>query len=259
MTLIVGIKCSDGVVMGADSVATLGPAILGQPTVTQTAAKLRLVDDAVIVGVSGPLGLAQLFGERIDHAWRKMDLGHAKMTMPDAQRRIRDGLLIDIGPSVTVAKAAGLPAMALTDTLVALPIGGIKGEHGLIYCDNIGTPEAMDDIPFAAIGSGQSLADPFLAFLRRVFWPDKLPTLADGVFAAVWTLQQAIAVTPGGIGGPIQMATLSKKDGKLSAELMPSDVLGEHLENIKRAEQYLAAFATESPSVASDPPSFPHK
>ena len=34
--------------------------------------------------------------------------------------------------------------------------------------------QATEDIPFIAVGSGQSLADPFLAFLRRIFWSDRL-------------------------------------------------------------------------------------
>ncbi len=38
MTLIIGIKCSDGIVMGADGAATF--ATLGQPTIRQETKKL---------------------------------------------------------------------------------------------------------------------------------------------------------------------------------------------------------------------------
>ena len=53
MTLVVGVRCADGVVMGADSAATFGGA--GTPTVTQPVRKLDVIDEEVIVvlGVSG--------------------------------------------------------------------------------------------------------------------------------------------------------------------------------------------------------------
>ena len=64
--------------------------------------------------------------------------------------------------------------------------------------------QATADIPFIAVGSGQPLADPFLAFIRRVFWKDHLPNLNEGIFAALWALSQAIEVNPGGVSNPIQ-------------------------------------------------------
>jgi len=57
MTLIVAMKCSDGVVVGADSAATLGS--FGEQTVKEIATKLYIVKDSLILGLSGPVGLAQ--------------------------------------------------------------------------------------------------------------------------------------------------------------------------------------------------------
>lgn len=86
----------------------------------------------------------------------------------------------------------------LTSSLIALPIGGISGRPELIQFDYMGMPEmASEDLPSVAIGSSQQLADPFLAFLRRVFWKEKAPHWTDGVFATVWTLLQAIQITLG--------------------------------------------------------------
>ena len=33
------------------------------------------------------------------------------------------------------------------------------------------------DMPFISLGSGKMSADPFLGFLRKVYWPSNLPTI----------------------------------------------------------------------------------
>ena len=62
-----------------------------------------------------------------------------------------------------------------------------------------------------SMGSGQMLCDPFLGFLRRIFWPKVQPTLSEGIFAVTWALQYAIDLNTGGIDGPIQIAILVPK------------------------------------------------
>src|SRR3989442_124393 len=59
MTLIVGILCQDGIVVGADGAASLG--VLGQMTARQPVKKLSLMASPLpmIVGVSGSVGMAQ--------------------------------------------------------------------------------------------------------------------------------------------------------------------------------------------------------
>lgn len=69
MTLIVGIKCDDGIVLGADGAATLG--VMGQSTVRQATKKLDILKESVVVGVSGPVGLAQrIRGEIETYSYR---------------------------------------------------------------------------------------------------------------------------------------------------------------------------------------------
>ena len=59
MTLIVGLLCRDGVVVGADGAASLGPAV-GVYTVRQSVKKLFRVQGNMIFGVSGAVGMGQL-------------------------------------------------------------------------------------------------------------------------------------------------------------------------------------------------------
>ena len=168
MTLIVGAKCSDGVVLGADGAATLGDPALGQSTVIQPVRKLKTLKGRMVMGVSGAVGLGQLYSDRVEALGREKQLRHG-VSLPDTQRMIFDAIYKDAGPAL---ERTG--QFAHTQSVVALPVGGPDGRPELIQCNHVGSAEAAtDDLPFVAIGSGQGIADPFLAFLRGVFWPDK--------------------------------------------------------------------------------------
>lgn len=99
---------------------------------------------------------------------------------------------------------------------------------------------------YVSMGGGQSIADPFLALMRKVFWKDAMPTLAEGIFATVWALQHTIEVNPGGVNGPIHLATLTWKDGNVGgtqiARLLDPGEIEQHLESMASAEKHLAGF-----------------
>jgi len=253
MTLIIGVKCTNGIVMGADSAATLG--VLGMSTVLQPVAKLSIVGhDQVIVGVSGPLGLGQLYVDRVDRVWDSIKAE----SVPEICRKLRDELLKDALVAFQVANLArqvvGSVAQqsALTHTMVALASGG---QPQLVQFDYQCLPEVTTDVPFAAIGSGENIADPFLAFLRHVFWRDKPPNLAEGIFAAVWTLLHAIPTAPAGIGGPIRITTLTIQGAQVSTRHLEAAEIKEHEEAVDEAENLLRTFKTgQRPTPRESPP-----
>jgi hypothetical protein len=67
---------------------------------------------------------------------------------------------------------------------------------------------------FGSMGSGQMLADPFLAFVCRVLWDNEMPSVDRGKFGVYWVLAHTIKLAPGKVGPPIQLATLreNRKD-----------------------------------------------
>ena len=76
MTLIVGFKCSDGIVMGADGAATFGN--LGQGIIRQPIKKLEIIGNYTILGISGKVGLGQMFKAELENSsnnniWHKKD------------------------------------------------------------------------------------------------------------------------------------------------------------------------------------------
>lgn len=237
--------------MGADGAATLGN-VAGLRTVLQPMAKLSIVRQQVIVGVSGPVGLGQLYVDRVDHLWDSI----REEFISEVCRKLRSAFLQDAQVALQVASLArqviGQIAQesAFTQTLVAL---APRRSPQLVQFDYQCSPEvATDDLPFVAIGSGQGIADPFLAFLRRVFWKDTLPSLSGGIFAVMWTLLHAIETALGGISRPIQIATLSVKDTQPSAAFLSEAELKEHEVARSEAEDHLRNFRTEQQPTGAE-------
>jgi hypothetical protein len=244
--------------MGADSGATMGDYVSGLRTVMQPMTKLDIVGDKAIVGVSGPVGLGQLYLDsvnRIHNEFRDLDA-------PTICRKLRDEFRKDAEVALHMAAMAiqvlGSQARvgAVTTTLVAL---AAKNEPHLIQLDCECCPEmATTDLPFMSIGSGQLIADPFLAFLKRLFWKERLPSVSDGIFAVAWTLEHAIKTAPGGIAGPITLGVLTIEGTQPKARLLSKDELKEHQQVVGQAENYVRKFREELlPGVKESEPPHP--
>ena len=256
MTLIVGIKCSDGIVVAADGAATLG--FLGQQTVKQPVKKLCFIGDEVILAVSGPTGLGQRIEGTIGELYKdKKNLLQKKPYKLMSEIRVAlwtKHFEFEMKVAAIAQTTIGPAALsdAVSSTVLALPV---RNEPFLIQFNSQGSPEyATDNLPFLAIGSGQNIADPFLAFLRRVFWPNKLPTLSEGVFAAVWSLHHSITVHPGGVADPKQVAVLEKMDGNSwKLRELPPEELQEHEQFARTAEKHVSDFSMESKPRSDEP------
>jgi 20S proteasome alpha/beta subunit len=253
MTIAIGLKCSDGVVMEADGAATLGD--VGLRTIVQPTTKLSIIDDRIIFGFSGPVGLSQLLYDRACTACR----GIQNRGLPAACRLLRDEFLKDATTAFQTAALArnvvgGIASENIVHhTLLALEV---ESRPQLIQFDYQCHPEwTTDALPFVTIGSGQPIADPFMAFIRQVFWRDRLPSLAEGRLAVYWTLEHAIRTAPGGIGRPIQIATLeTNEDKNLLARILSKEELKEHEVAITAVEEHLQNFQSAQRPEADLPP-----
>src|ERR1700730_12160564 len=66
MTVIVGISCSDGVVIGSDSAMVAGRATTGYTIERQSdVLKIEVIGDDIITAVTGAMGLAQRFNDQV--------------------------------------------------------------------------------------------------------------------------------------------------------------------------------------------------
>lgn len=233
--------------MAADSAATLGQ--MGQQTVIQsTTKKLNVLLDKIIVAVSGPVGLSQRLAGEVDRLWREKAFRDLKPFQ--VMTRLREEFWKHVGLEYRIAAEVSRvigPAAAAQDAicsvLVALPV---ERQAVLFQFDQQCSPEEVtSQLPFASIGSGQQIADPFLAFLRRIFWKDTEPNLNDGLFAAVWTVEHAIKASPGGVAGPIQVATIERSGSDWEVHEYLEEELGEHKQAAAAAETRLAEFKAE--------------
>lgn len=250
MTLIVGIRCSDGVVMASDSAATMGAGLLatiGQQHVT----KVRKLGGAMLFGSSGPVGMSQLICEALESHWSDFK---AQRTPEGAMRSVAIAIVDQIKPfmeSVKLMRPFGYDiGNCLCRSLVAMPV---KGQGCLFSFDYNGQPEqATKELPFVAIGSGQLIADPFLAFIKRLLWANKEPTLAEGRFAAVWTIEHVKRTNPGGVEGTTQLGVLTSAvgEGKASADVFGEDHVQEHCQQITSVEE---AFTRQVRSASITP------
>ena len=254
MTLIVGVQCSDGVVLGADSGATyVAGNTVGNPTAMQPTEKLHSIDNSVIMGVSGPVGLAQLYLDRVSTLWFQ-SLKQETVTIADTQRLVSKVLFEDANLAASRARSIlggsqNWLSMVGTHSLLALPAGPSR-DPTMLQIDFSGATEAAsEDLPFVSIGSGQPIADPFLAFLRRVFWNNDTPTVQDGIFATVWTLQHAINDSASRFAAPVTVAVL-KEDG---ARHLATEEVADHLQHVDDFEREMRSSQVPAKSVAIPP------
>jgi hypothetical protein len=172
-------------------------------------------------------------------------------------RELRNELWQDVLPALERGKAAAAmvggqvaSASAICFTMIGLPI---SRKPVLLQFDHQCAPEeATRELPFIALGSGQAIADPFLAFLREIFWKDKEPSIGDGVFAATWTLLHSIRTAPGGIAEPIEIAVLKKENGDLAGRILDPAELEEHRLSVAAAEEHLADYRSELSTEPGD-------
>lgn len=244
MTAIVGIKCRDGIVIGSDSSATFGP----HPnikTIEQPCKKVEVISNQVILTGTGSVGLHQRFREIVTKYWA------------DKKYRL---------PGGTVSKtqfdiAKELSALAIQDFVSTM---ADKGQYGALLAFPAGgslhlcefqvadfQPEFKEgQIWFVSMGSGQTITDPFLGLMRRVFWPNDLPSLSEGTFVATWTLDHVIRLNTGGINAPSQIAIL---DSKMNASLLDNDKISEHTTLVQGAEAHMAQFRSVLSGAGATP------
>lgn len=232
MTILVGVYCTDGIVIGADGSVTFTTG--QQRTIEQpTKKKIEIIGERVIVASSGSWGHAQRFQHVVKELWNnnnfknkgRIDIG--KMLSRNGIEEFQQTYVQQISLSVLVACPAREGPL-----LLELP-GGVAGFQ----------PEVKtDELWYVSVGSGQLIVDPFLAFFRSIFWKDRPPNLHGGIFITLWALLHACEVNPGGINEPITIAVLEKKKGQLLARTLTEDELAERRNAVKDATEHIASF-----------------
>ena len=231
MTALVGIRCKDGVVIGADGSATFGD---GQHrTIEQPAKKIEIIDNHVIVAGSGYVGHAQRFCHVVRNLWRDQQF-KGKDAIAIGKMLSQTGIKDFKETGVTQLNYSALVAYSAKEGMSLCELPSAEGFQPEI--------KMTDGNWWVAAGSGQTILDPLLAFFRSIYWREEAPTLRGGIFTALWALLHACEVNPGGINEPISIAILEHGKKRISARLLPEKELSEHRNMVKDASVHMASF-----------------
>ncbi len=237
MTAIVGILCKDGVVIGCDSARTI------DGIVEQPAEKLKIIGKSIIVAGTGDVGYINRHLNTISDMWEN-ELFEPKEneTQFDIANRIsyltlsefyKSNFYVNTNQSQTIINNFNVGSLIAFPYLDKFYLCQIQSQtiQPLIYDSNYW---------YCSMGSGCLITDPFLGFIREVFWNEnKLPTLIEGIFCVYWALSMAIKINTGGVNGPIHVATLTKSSNGFMAKELSEDELREHHFNIEEAKNAL--------------------
>ena len=233
MTLLVGIKCTDGIVIGSDSAVTFEDA-RGLWTISQFhSKKIEVLDERIVVAGTGDSGLNQRFIEIVKGNWQNhQNEGAVELARRISSRAIENFASTGLTP-IHEHRRYG--------ALVAIPLGG-AGE--LIEFPLDLQPELKtDENWYVSMGEGQTVADPLLGFVRSIFWEEGPPNRQEGIFAVTLVLELAFTMAPAGISAPIQIATLQRdSDRNFTSRRLSEDEITEHRNAAENALNYFREF-----------------
>lgn len=233
MTVLVGVRCSDGVAIGADSIAT---SAAGQFPLIHLDAdpKIRIFNNRVIVATSGPVGYAQ----RLDyHVQAALDGGvFTNFTAREAVANIPRRFLPDL--QETRAPNWGQDGLRFGALIAAVVRDGP-------FLAEFGSTDFQPELKngrtfFVSIGSGQILAGPFLAFVCRVLWKGNMPDVDHGKFGVYWVLAHTLKLAPGKVGPPIRLATLRQLGSDWVAREQDTQESAQYIDEL---ENHIGQFA----------------
>lgn len=225
MTAIVGVLCHDGIVIGSDSSTTFTHG--NMRTIEQKGEKIEIVESRVIVAGTGPIGLGQRFCNIVKNTWNNNEF---KGNAMEVCKGLSKAYIQDFHSTFLNKNMYG--------ALVAFPC-----EQKLYLCEfdtEVFQPELKtNNIWYCSMGSSQPITDPFLALIREIYWKEDLPSVNEAIFAVTWTLDHAVQINPGGVNGPVKIATLQKVDKSFEARKLDEHELDEHRQCVEDAKTTL--------------------
>jgi len=195
--------------------------------------KIHIFNDVIVMATTGPVGYAQRLYHHIDLAIKGNVF--TNFTAREVTSNISSRIITDLQGSKAPSwpqeglRFGGLMAAAVKD-------GPLLAEFGTT---DFQAELKTGKIFFGSMGSGQLLADPFLAFVCRVLWDSKMPTVDKGKFGVYWVLAHTIKLAPGKVGLPIHLVTLRQVNGAWVAKEQDTQ---ESAQYIKELEDYIGCF-----------------
>ena len=248
MTVVVAFLCTDGVVIGADSM--LSVSMGNVPVAQHMAKKVHILQGNQIAGYAGNPGFAARFRALVDLNLRNLTadrhpLVYASLITKSAQQEFE-------------ATKINLGNLDL-NTVLAFPHK--DAFHCCAFESPALQPRLLDkDHFFVSFGTGAVATNPFLRFLYNVFCQGNQPPLREAIFLTTWALKYAIETIPGGVATPLYIGVLNQgADGQSIARELSDDDIREHEEAMNDARQALRDWrdSLHAPTADKDAPCKP--
>jgi hypothetical protein len=111
----------------------------------------------------------------------------------------------------------------------------------------------QDNLFYVSMGSGQMLADPFLAFVKRVLWKDKMPDVERAKIGIYWALNYTCGQAVGMVGGDLKLGVLRKQGVDWTASIQDTQEQAQYVaaleEQFDLDKLFLEAKASEPPKL----------
>jgi 20S proteasome alpha/beta subunit len=289
MTVIVGILCSDGVVIGTDSAMAAGRAQSGYTIERQDGDVLKIeVIENTITAVTGAMGLAQRFNDQIETTIKALrqpfqppqqfvpgfGFVGSKIQQILAGKMTAGAIPYDLVSPVEIGR---IIAEAIIDdfkrTQSAHQVSNGWGLGALFAFVNADRPQLIDFDPIqfhpelkglpdpergdqdriwrcVSWGAGRQLADPFLAHAYRILFGGKVPTVTRAKLVVAWAIKHVSRYNIGLVGGKLQLAVLEKTNGTWTSHHTDA---GETEEQVEFLEKYISEFTErQQPDTAAE-------
>ncbi len=235
MTVTIGIYCNDGIVIASDSALTINGQI-EQPYNK----KVACLEPNLIVGFAGDLGFAQRFRQVLKDVWNPQSI--PALEQGEAHKVISAFCTGGLTEYLSTHQN-NFPVNVQTAFLVGFVH---KNKHHLVHLHaGLFQPMVINaSMPFVSIGSGYHITNPFLSFIKKVFWHEQeVPTLQVGIFSAILAINLAIEINCGGINAPLHLAVLKyDEETGYSCSKLQDDEISQHQENAKEAIKYFSQY-----------------
>lgn len=286
MTVLVGILCSDGVVIGCDSAMAAGR--VGQYTIERQEGvfKIEVPDVDIITAFTGATGLSQRFNGQLLSTLKMLKAQYnGPVVLPGIGRipdPIQDFLMNRFKKGSVPFN--GLNAVELGRVLAQAVISDFETTRSTLQNANgwgLGALFAFikDDAPHliefdgvqfhpelkgmpdpqragldrtwraVSMGAGKLLADAFLAHAYRLLFGEKTPTVERAKLAIIWTIDHVKRYNTGLVGGQSHLAVLEKVDGSWTAH---HEDTGQVAQQMDELEKYIGEFRRTPDAAAKD-------
>jgi len=204
MTVLIGVLCKNGIVIGSDSVATCSSGPSSPTMEVGPVRKIEIIEDKIITATTGSIGLSQRY---INILTRLVKQGFKKDEMK-CVTSISHEVIADFQNTPPFSSnpfqgwgLGALLAFSIDDNfyLVEFDVTDFRPEF-----------KNKRDLPIVSMGLGQRFADPFLAFLWKDFLKGNEISLSEGILITCWTLDHTLKVNYGMIGGDKNISLLTK-------------------------------------------------